>query len=271
MGRIPVDGAELVFDERGTGAPLVLVHGTGAQASSWGRAVDDLAAGGYRVIAYDRRGYGRSAHRPVRDYRVHVADLAAVVEHVGAPAHVFGWSSGGNTALALAVARPELFRSLVVLEAPWHGLRGATPDLLVALGKAKLAQLRGRRREASAQFFRWASGLRDGSNGYDRLPAAAQEELAGNAAVVLAELDPHPFGLMMEHIATARLADVPVPITWLLGGESRDWYGRLQARVQRAAPGIRAERIAGVGHLAHVEAPEAFAEAVLRALAGVPS
>lgn len=261
---IPVDGADLAFDERGSGEPLVLVHGTGAQASSWGRSVDDLAAGGRHVVAYDRRGYGRSAHPPVRDYRVHIADLAAVVEHLGAPAHVFGWSSGGNTALALAAQRPELFRSLTVLEAPWHGLRGATPDMLAALGRAKLAQARGRRREAVAQFFRWASGLREGGNGFDRLSAQAREELYGNASVVLAELDPHPFGLMMEHVPTARLAGRPFPVTWLLGAESRDWYGRLHARVERAVPGVRVERLAGVGHLAHVEDPAGFAAAVLR-------
>jgi pimeloyl-ACP methyl ester carboxylesterase len=143
--------------------------------------------------------------------------------------------------------------------------------MLAAVGKVKLAQLRGRRREAAAQFFRWASGLKDGGNGYDRLPAAAQKELAGNAAVVLAELDPYPYGLMMEHVATVRLAEVAVPITWLLGGESREWYGRLHARVQREVPRLRTERIPGVGHLAHIEAPKAFAEAVLDALATVPS
>jgi pimeloyl-ACP methyl ester carboxylesterase len=229
--------------------------------------VSDLAGGGYRVVAYDRRGYGRSVHPAIRDYRVHVADLAAVVEHVGAPAHVFGWSSGGNVALALAAARPELFRSVVVLEAPWHGLRGATPDMPAALAKAKLAQLRGRRREAAAQFFRWASGMKDGSNGYDRLPRAAQEERAGNTAVVLAELDPHPHGLMMEHIATRQLAQVGVPITWLLGGESRERYARCRRgysarfpacgpsafrrrppRARRGAGGLRRGRAARTRH-----------------------
>jgi Alpha/beta hydrolase family len=66
----------------------------GAQASTWAGVVGDLAAGGYQVIAYDRRGYGRSIHRPVRDYRVHVSDLATLVLHLGAPAHIVGWSSG---------------------------------------------------------------------------------------------------------------------------------------------------------------------------------
>lgn len=268
METIPVAGAELACDVHGTGEPLVLVHGTGAQASSWGRTVGDLAAGGHRVYAYDRRGYGRSTHPPVRDYRLHIADLAAVIEHAGAPAHVVGWSSGGNTALALATQRPELVRSLVIMEAPWHGLRGATPDLLGALGKAKIAQLRGRPRDAAAAFLRWASGLRDGSNGYDRIPRAAQDELLGNAACVLAELDPHPFGLMMEHIPTARIAQIPVPITWLLGAESRSWYGTLHDRVRKAAPAVRTERIPRAGHLAHTEEPAAFAAAVLRAVDG---
>lgn len=56
MKLITVPGARLAYDEAGTGAPVVLVHGTGAQASTWGGTVEDLAAGGYRVIAYDRRG-----------------------------------------------------------------------------------------------------------------------------------------------------------------------------------------------------------------------
>ncbi|ALE85278.1 hypothetical protein XF36_20750 [Pseudonocardia sp. HH130629-09] len=264
--RTPVVGSTLVGDEYGDGDPLVLVHGTGAQASSWGSTVHELAAGGHRVLAYDRRGYGRSTHPPVRDYRVHVADLAAVIECAGAPAHVLGWSSGGNTALACAVERPELFRSLVVVEAPWHGLRGATPSLLGVLARTKLDQARGRRRDAAARFFRWAAGWADGGNGFDPLPAEAKEELYANAPSVLAELGVHPYGLMMEHVPTARLADIPVPVTWLLGGRSIGWYADLHRRVAAVVPGLHTEVVEGAGHLVHTEAPEAFAEA---ALAGV--
>jgi pimeloyl-ACP methyl ester carboxylesterase len=206
VGRMPVPGAELVYDEQGTGEPLVLVHGTGAQTSTWGGVVGDLAAGGYRVVAYDRRGYGRSVHRPVPDYRVHVADLAAVVEYVGAPAHVLGWSSGGSIVLALAGERPELCRGVVVVEAMWHGLRYATGDFLGACGRAKLAQLRGHRREAAAIFFRWVSGLREGRNGFDALPLAEQDVLLANGRAVLAEIDGHPFGPLLEYMSTKKLA-----------------------------------------------------------------
>ncbi|MDQ3764843.1 MAG: alpha/beta hydrolase [Actinomycetota bacterium] len=271
MGQIPVPGAELVYDEQGAGEPLVLVHGTGAQASTWGGAVGDLAAGGYRVIAYDRRGYGRSIHRPVRDYRVHVADLAAVVEHVGAPAHVLGWSSGGSTALALAVQRPELCRGVVVIEAVWHGLRYVTGDFLVAYGRIKLAQLCGRRREAAAIFFRWSSGLRGGGNGFDALPTVEQDVLLANGRVVLAELDMHPFGPLMEHMSTKKLAAIQVPMTWVLGTETRSkWFRKLHAKAVQGAPNIRSERIVGAGHFAPRDAPKDFAATVLHAVTNAP-
>jgi pimeloyl-ACP methyl ester carboxylesterase len=269
MDVISVPGARLAFDQAGAGTPLVLVHGTGARASSWGGLPGDLAAGGYRVIAYDRRGYGRSAHPPVRDYRVHVDDLAAVLAFAGEPAHVLGWSSGGNTALALAVRRPALFRSLVVMEAPWHGLRAPTPAMLGALARAKVAQVRGRARDGAVHFLRWASGLTDGTNTYDAMDAAHREELLAHAAVILAELDPHPFGLMMEHIPSSRLSGLPFPVTWLLGDASMPWYGKLHGRVARAAPAIRTARVPG-GHIAHLDDPEAYAAAVLRAVAARP-
>jgi pimeloyl-ACP methyl ester carboxylesterase len=257
----------LVFDEHGSGAPLVLVHGTGAQARTWGGAVSDLAAGGYRIIAYDRRGCGRSVHRPVRDYRIHVADLAAVIEHVGAPAHLLGWSSGGNTALALAVQRPDLCRCVVVIEPSWHGLRHATFDLAAMVGRVKLDQVRGRPREAAARFYRWVSGFREGGNGFDALPAAQRDVLLDNTPAALADLDPHPFGLLMEHIPTAKLATIPAPITWLLGTQTRsEWFRRCHASAVRVAPGIRTERIAGAGHLLPCEAPEKFAVTVLHAV-----
>jgi pimeloyl-ACP methyl ester carboxylesterase len=267
LGRIPVPGCELIYDELGTGEPLVLVHGTGAQASTWRGTVGDLAAGGYRVIAYDRRGFGRSTHRPVRDYRVHVADLAAVIEGVGSPAHVLGWSSGANIALALAVERPDLYRSAVIVEAPWHGLRSATPDLVAVLGRAKLSQLLGRRREGAAIFFRWVSGLRDGGNGFDHLPATEQKVLLANYRPVLQELDPHPFGVLMEYIPTKKVAAIRVPITWLLGVDTRtEWFRRAHASVVRVAPSIRTEHIPGAGHFAPLDSPTEFAVLVLRAM-----
>jgi pimeloyl-ACP methyl ester carboxylesterase len=135
------------------------------------------------------------------------------------------------------------------------------------LAGVKLDQLRGRPREAAERFYRWVSALRTGATGFDALPAADRGVLLGNTHAALADLDPHPFGLLMEHIPVAKLATIPAPITWLLGTQTRsEWFRRCHASALRAAPGIRTERIAGAGHFLPREQPEKFAVTVLHAI-----
>lgn len=256
------EGADLAYEERGSGEPLLLIHGTGAQAATWGRTVDDLAAAGHRVIAYDRRGYGASAHPPVRDHRRHVADAAAVLEHVAkAPATVVGWSSGGNIALALTAARPELVRRLIVVEPPLHGLRHPTAALLRTLARAKWAQLRGRPEEGAGFFLRWAAG----DAAIDALPAEERNRLLAHADNILAELDPHLYGVMFEHLPLSRIRSITVPVTFLIGEDSNPFFHKLHRRLVRAVPSIRTEVIPGATHLVHLDAPHAFAAAVRKA------
>ncbi len=162
-GTVQGRGAVLAYDELGSGRPLVLVHGTGADAPTWGRTVTDLAQA-YRVIAYDRRGYGRSTHDPVRDYRVHASDLGAVLRMPGSRRTSSVGARGVTPRWPSRSKAPELVRSLVVVEAPFHGLRHATRSMLSGLAAAKVAQLRGRPEQGAAAFARWASGLRGGGN-----------------------------------------------------------------------------------------------------------
>ncbi|HSI29931.1 MAG TPA: alpha/beta fold hydrolase, partial [Miltoncostaeaceae bacterium] len=58
-GGLSVNGVRLHYEERGRGTPVLCVHGAGSSALAWAGAVDRLAQLG-RVIAYDRRGCGRS-------------------------------------------------------------------------------------------------------------------------------------------------------------------------------------------------------------------
>ncbi|MER6910360.1 alpha/beta hydrolase [Streptomyces sp. NPDC000594] len=257
------EGADLAYEERGTGDPLLLIHGSGAEAATWDGVSGGLAAAGHRVIAYDRRGYGASAHPPVRDHRRHVADAVAVLERVaGSPATVVGWSAGGNIALALAVARPDLVRRLILVEPPLHGTRLATPAMLAAVARAKWCQLRGRPEEGAAHFFRWAAGP-----SFDAAPAGERNRLLAHARVVLAELDPHPYGVMFEHLPLRRISGIRLPVTFLIGANSDPLFRLAHRRLVRAVPAIRSEVIPGAGHLVHLDAPEAFTAAVLRATA----
>ncbi|MFJ5899749.1 alpha/beta fold hydrolase [Streptomyces sp. NPDC093064] len=76
-----ISGAiELHYEDRGTGQPVVLVHGYPLDSRSWDKQVPTLLAAGYRVITYDRRGFGRSS--PAADgydYDTLAADLNSVL------------------------------------------------------------------------------------------------------------------------------------------------------------------------------------------------
>src|SRR5512146_2317806 len=110
MGSVTIDGCCLFYEELGDGAPILLIHPSGATASTWGAAVDELARIG-RVITYDRRGYARSGDDTVRSVARHTADAAAILEALtDEPAIVVGTSAGATITIDLAARRPDLVR-----------------------------------------------------------------------------------------------------------------------------------------------------------------
>ena len=114
---------DLYYAEVGHGVPILLIHPAGSTASTWGRALDQLARLG-RVISYDRRGYARSGGAPVRSTSTHTADAAAILESLGAaPAVVVGTSAGAAIAVDLAVRHPQLVSVVVAHEFPWRYTR----------------------------------------------------------------------------------------------------------------------------------------------------
>jgi non-heme chloroperoxidase len=71
---------ELHYEDHGTGQPVVLIHGYPLDGTSWERQERALLAAGYRVITYDRRGFGKSSHTSVGyDYDTFAADLDTVL------------------------------------------------------------------------------------------------------------------------------------------------------------------------------------------------
>jgi pimeloyl-ACP methyl ester carboxylesterase len=260
---------DLAYEERGAGDTLVLIHGTGEQTELWGGALDELASR-HRVIAYDRRGYGRSQHKPVRDYRRHVADAIEVIERLGnGPVVLVGHSSGASIALALAAERPDLVRALVVLEPPFHGLRNTTASFLAMVTRAKLKQLRGHPREGAEMFFRWASAYRAGGNAFDRHPPELRELMLGNARAVLAELDIHPTGVTFQHVSRRSIASIQTPITLLLGELSQPMFHRAHKWLLRALPVIQTELVPGASHDIANDAPDQLIAAIERCVARV--
>lgn len=92
------DGTALYVKDWGQGRPVVLIHGWPLNADSWERVALGLAGAGFRVVSYDRRGFGRS-EQPWDGYRYDVLadDLAAVIDGLALQdAAVVGFSMGGG-------------------------------------------------------------------------------------------------------------------------------------------------------------------------------
>jgi pimeloyl-ACP methyl ester carboxylesterase len=112
--------------EWGSGEPVLLVHGT----RSWGTrsfsAQEPLGELGYRLLAIDRRGFGRSPDAPREDFEQDARDL---LELLGDGAHVVAHSYGALGALLAAGTRPEAIRSLVLIEPGTLSLARGRPEV----------------------------------------------------------------------------------------------------------------------------------------------
>ncbi|MFD4182897.1 alpha/beta fold hydrolase, partial [Rhodococcus sp. NPDC058514] len=125
-----INGIQLNYQVKGSGDLVVLIMGTGSPGRVWDlHQVPALLAAGYRVCTFDNRGIAPTDECvdgiAIEDM---VADTAALIEHLGGPAHVIGTSLGARVAQELALARPELVRKAVFLAA--HGRRVALQKAL---------------------------------------------------------------------------------------------------------------------------------------------
>lgn len=123
---------------------VLLLHGGLSNSEALLDTVGQLLGASYRVAAFDRRGHGRTADtsEPFH-YATMVDETIAFLEHLGGPAHLIGWSDGGNVGLLVALRRPDLVGRLVVIGSNYHhdGLRPLGPqDQLFAMQTASYAE-----------------------------------------------------------------------------------------------------------------------------------
>ncbi|MFE5243846.1 MULTISPECIES: alpha/beta fold hydrolase [unclassified Streptomyces] len=127
---VDVPGGRIHLLEQGTGPLVLLVHGFPETSYSWRHQLAALAAAGFRAVAVDVRGYGRSsAPDPVEAYRMTalVADAVGVVHALGEEtATVVGHDWGSPIAANCALLRPDMFTAVGMLSvpyAPWNPVR----------------------------------------------------------------------------------------------------------------------------------------------------
>ena len=111
-GRVAVNGARLWYAEwnaAAPGAPVLLLHGGYANSSYFGHLVRDLLKHGYRVIAMDSRGHGRSTRSDAPySYHLMAEDVIGLLKALNVPrVSLVGWSDGGTIGYDLAMHHPE--------------------------------------------------------------------------------------------------------------------------------------------------------------------
>lgn len=247
---VPVaPGVALEVPTEGTGDPVLLLPGFGADASVYARQVAPLARR-WRVLGVNPRGVGLSDAPAAERYDpgVLAADAAALVT---APAHVVGASLGAAVALEMALAHHERVRSLTLLT-PFVE---ADPRLLAVVDAwCRLAA------EVAPETLAHALLPWLFSHRFLADPRACERTVRGLAATA-ARVPPAVLARMaagMRAWSGSRRADLPrigVPTLVVVAGE--DLLTPDGAAMAAAIPGARCVEVPGAGHAVGLEAPEA--------------
>ena len=259
MQRIHVNGVELEYEARGSGDPVLLVHG-----SNFAQAFEPLVRDGglaerHRVIRYHRRGFAGS-DRVASPFAIEQqgADARALLEALGiGRAHVVGHSYGGTIVLQLALDAPSLVHSLALLE----------PALLMVPSAQQFAQA------LTPVIERYQAGDKEGAidgfltlvigSGYrgvlDRVLPGAFEQAVADAdtffAVELPSLSEWRFG-------PEQVADIDRPILRMLGSDSLQMFNDIDTLLRQWFPNSEPSQIPDATHALSIMNPRAVVEAL---------
>ena len=124
---IPAENYRLYYEEQGRGLPVILLHNATGSTRDWRYLMPRLVEAGYRAIAYDRRGFGRSDDLPEPDWPLdylHTSrdELLALLDALDIESAALVGNSDGATIALLAAAKAPERVALVVAEAPhmWY-------------------------------------------------------------------------------------------------------------------------------------------------------
>jgi len=245
------DGSELSVRKTGEGDPLVLVHGSldGIGAFS---LVELRLAEDYSVWVYDRRGRGSSGDGAEYALDREVDDLRAVITATGGVPHVVAHSYGAVIALQARLSGVPM-RSLVVYEPPING-EAIDPQ---HIARIHLAVEEGRIDDAIRDMAKRLAGITDDEVAIAMKIPPIKKSLREGVLVVGREIE----AVRRCDWSALPITDVP---TLILRGENSDAaIYPTNDQTSRIASRSEITTLTGQGHLGHVFAPAAFANAVL--------
>ncbi len=306
--QVQIDQVELHVVELGEGKPVLLCHGFPDLWRGWRLQMEALAAAGYRAIALDMRGYGRSSAPtdPLLYTPFHtVGDLVGLLDALGlTQVTIVGHDFGANIAWNAALLRPDRFTAVFGVSVPFLPLGG--PSLLenmAAAGAKNFYMFDQIQPEADARwadaavtypaFLYWSSGSPPpaerwnpfgGTDGMVRpapvaCPAWADPE---DVAYTVAEFQRTGFHAPLNYYRSIQLfydlarafkgSFIRQPSFFLVGEADgiNTMRRTTEADLRASLPGLRGfVELPGVGHWPQREAPAAFNAALLGFLCGL--
>ena len=239
MPQAALNGVQLYYEERGSGMPILGIHGAGSSALFWEDAAEKLAELG-RAVIYDRRGCTRSEgpdQYEVTSVAEHTEDALTLLTALGArPAIVVGRSYGGTIALDLAIRHPDVVLGLALLEAGPIGLSREYD--------AWFEELRQSVEETAAERGVDAVGetlLRSVFGAWEELPGTFREVFTANGQALLAEVRG------AETTDLGRLGEILVPTLVVTAEDSPVELRLASEAVARAISNARSVTVSG-GH-----------------------
>lgn len=249
-------GTTIAYEQSGSGPPLVIVHGSISDASSF-QAVRSILEQRFTVYAMNRRGREGSSPMGPHALEDEFEDVAAVVDVAGQPVHLFGHSYGAHCAIGAALSRPSI-RSIMIYEpAPW-GADAADSGMDTELRKRFEA---GDPDGVIETFLRIAmdapDALIDGMKQSPMWPAFvsfAPSLVDEVEALVRYDFDPN------------RFAQLDQPWLLLLGDQSPERMHEVVRQLEVVLHHATVVMLPGQGHTAHVMAPELLAGEMIKFL-----
>lgn len=284
MPNVDVGGISLYYEEKGTGDPVVFVHGIPTDYRAW-RAQTEPFSKGRRMIALSRR-YAAPNQRQgdVSDSTIqnNAADLKGFIEKVGmGPVSLVGHSYGGFVSAFLAADHADLVKSLVLVEPAVSTLlvadQSSGSQALMLLLKSPSVALSGRRfqtrslgpslkalerGELERAVELNVDGIQDKKGAFGGLPEDTRKMMIDNAKTV-AELK-----TKFPKFTAREAGMISCPTLVINGEESALYLRRIGELMAKAVPRAKRVIVPGSRHFPHMENQESFNDQVLKFLDG---